>query len=177
MKRLSAFIFAFLLSSCALWEDYHFLTRTSFTNFDKGVKAFDMANYQSSLQYLAQPAEQGNVDAQYMVGMIHMYGLAGTKNSYMAQKWLTMAANAGHRPAQEQLAFFYRDELTPLYNPINAYYWFNELIEERPQYLEKLQNLEWTLRSRGLLSTARSMPKPKASHYEGMDYNDLFPLR
>ena len=150
---------------------------SGFSEFDKGVKAFDLANYQTALNHLSVAAERGNIDAQYLVGMTYMYGLAGVKNSYMAQKWLTLAAEEGHQPAQEQLAFLYRDELTPLYNPINAYYWFNELVEDKPQHLEKLQNLEWTLRSRGLLARAQEMPRPKLSHYKGMDYNGLFPLR
>ena len=95
----------------------------------------------------------------------------------MAQKWLTLAADKGQRAAQEQLAFLYRDELTPLYNPINAYHWFSIIVGDNPQYLEHLQNLEWTLRSRGLLSTAQSLPRPKEKLYKGIDFNSLFPLR
>lgn len=77
------------------------------------------------------------MDAQYMVGMIYLYGLAGVKNSYTAQKWLTLAAQSGQRAAQEQLAFFYQDDLTPLYNPIDSYYWFSVIIGDHPEYREK----------------------------------------
>ena len=83
-----------------------------------------------------------------------------------------------YRPAaQEQLAFFYQDDLTPLYNPIDSYYWFSVIIGDHPEYREKMQNMEWTLRSRGLLSTAQSMPRPAEKRYKGVDYNSLFPLR
>ncbi|MBR1778583.1 MAG: sel1 repeat family protein [Alphaproteobacteria bacterium] len=177
MKRISVCFFVLLLASCVLVEDYFMPAPTPKTDFERGIAAFDMANYQTALDYLSGPAEHGDADAQYLVGMIYMYGLAGTKNSYMAQKWLTLAADSGQRAAQEQLAFLYRDELTPLYNPINAYHWFSIIIEDKPQYRGKLQNLEWTLRSRGLLSTAQSMPRPKEKLYKGVNYNSLFPLR
>lgn len=178
MKRLASFLFAVFLTSCALIDDYITPPRSEIhTKFDAAVKAFDMANYQTALDYLEEPAEKGNKDAQYMIGMIYMYGLAGVKNSYMAQKWLTLAANDGQKAAQEQLAFLYRDELAPLYNPINAYHWFSIIAEDHPQYTGHLQNLEWSLRSRGLLSTAQSIPRPKETLYKGVNYNSLFPLR
>lgn len=107
----------------------------------------------------------------------YLYGLTGVKNSYAAQKWLTLAAQSGQRAAQEQLAFFYQDELMPLYNPINSYYWFSVIIGDHPEYREKMQNMEWTLRSRGLLATAQTMPKPVKKRYKGVDFNSLFPLR
>ena len=178
MKHFVFFIFALFLSSCTLVDDYfspH--SPKPDTIFDKGVEAFEMANYQAALNYFSEPAEKGNREAQYMIGMIYMYGLTGVKSSYMAQKWLTLAAEGGQRAAQEQLAFLYRDELTPLYNPINAYHWFSVIAEDNPRYTGHLQNLEWTLRSRGLLSTAQSMPSPKETLYKGVNYNSLFPMR
>ena len=177
MKRPAVVLFAFFLASCALVEDFLGFGSVPVSQKEKGVAAFDMANYQTALDYLAEPAEKGDEDAQYLIGMIHLYGLNGKKNSYTAQKWLTLAAHNGHRAAQEQLAFLYRDELTPLYNPIDAYYWFSVIAEDMPQHIEKLQTLEWTLRSRGLLATAQSMPRPKEKLYKGINYNALFPLR
>lgn len=178
MKRLAACLTVLLLTSCTLVEDFYFPYKLkSDLSFDKGVEAFEMTNYQAALDYLTEPAEKGNKDAQYMIGMIYMYGLAGVKNSYVAQKWLTLAAEDGQKAAQEQLAFLYRDELTPLYNPINAYHWFSIIAEDHPQYTGHLQNLEWTLRSRGLLSTAQSISRPKETLYKGVNYNSLFPLR
>lgn len=177
MKKLIVFVFSLFLTSCVLVEDYFKPRDESFTELEKGVNAFDTANYPAALEYLSDPAEKGNMDAQYLVGMIYMYGLAGTKNSYMAQKWLTLAAEEGHRAAQEQLAFLYYDELAPLYNPINAYHWFSIIIGDLPQHRGSLQNLEWILRSRGLLSTAQTLPVPKETLYKGVNYNHLFPLR
>ena len=177
MKKLLVFVLALFSASCAIMEDFHTQQEPPHSEMEKAIAAFDTANYQAALDYLIKPAEKGDTDAQYMIGMIYLYGLAGVKNSYMAQKWLTMAAENGQKAAQEQLAFLYRDDLTPVYNPINAYHWFSVIIEDNPQYRGKLQNLEWTLRSRGLLATAQSMPRPKEKLYKGVNYNSLFPLR
>ncbi len=177
MKKLIIFVLALFLTSCALIDDYSKPHQESFTETEKGINAFDTANYQAALDYLIAPAEKGDADAQYIVGMIYLYGLAGTKNSYTAQKWLTLAAEEGHRAAQEQLAFLYDNELAPLYNPVNAYHWFSIIIGDFPQYRGKLQNLEWALRSRGLLSAAQTMPLPREKQYKGVNFNYLFPLR
>lgn len=177
MKSFLLFPVLLWLSSCVLIPDFFAPGFSAHTEVEKGIEAFNTANYPQALEFLAEPAEKGDMDAQYMVGMIYLYGLAGVKNSYTAQKWLTLAAQSGQRAAQEQLAFFYQDELMPLYNPINSYYWFSVIIGDHPEYREKMQNMEWTLRSRGLLATAQAMPKPVEKRYKGVDFNSLFPLR
>ena len=180
MKHFFAAVLILVLTGCSLIEDHLAGQDGLKTDMNRGIEAFDTANYPAALTYFSAAADQGDPDAQYMVGMIYMYGLAGTKNTYMAQKWLTLAAQDGQKAAQELLAFLYRDELAPLYNPINAYQWFSIIIGDNPQYQDKLQNLEWTLRSRGLLAAAQSsMPHPKENLYKGLElnYNSLFPLR
>lgn len=176
MKKLLAIVLFLSLTSCVLVEDYQH-QETPFSELDKGISAFNSADYQKAMHYLTGPAENGNPDAQYIIGMIYLYGLTDVKNLYMAQKWLTMAANEGQQAAQEQLAFLYRNEYTALYNPVNAYHWFSIIIGDNPQHQENLQNLEWTLRSRGLLATAQTLPQPKGKRYKGVNFNSLFPLR
>ena len=180
MKRVLIAMLVLFSAACSLVEDITTVRDVPNPEMTRGISAFDMANYPAALSYLTGPAERGNTDAQYMIGMIYLHGLAGEKNSYMAQKWLTLAAQDGQKAAQEQLAFLYRDATTPLYNPVNAYQWFSVIIGDNPQYRDKLQNLEWILRTNGLLSTAQvSMPHPKKKLYNGLElnYNSLFPLR
>ena len=180
MKIFLSVFFILCLTACSLIENIRTGKDEMASEMSQGIAAFDMTNYQAALHHFASPAEYGDIDAQYMIGMIHMYGLAGNKNTYMAQKWLLLAAEGGQKAAQEQLAFLYRDELAPLYDPINAYRWFRVVVQDKPEHLQKLQNLEWTLRSRGWLSTAQSsIPRPKEKLYKGLElnYNSLFPLR
>lgn len=178
MKSAFLFLTGLILASCAFFPfDEHSYDGSGNPATKRGVSAFESSNYPLSLKLLTPPAEKGDIDAQYLVGMIHLYGLAGQKNSYLAQGWLTLAAEAGHTAAQEQLAFLYQDRHQPLYNPIDAYHWFKIVVTSKPEYQSELQNLEWTLRSRGLLATADTMPAPKSPYYKGVDYNALFPLR
>lgn len=148
--------------------------------FDEGVVAFNTSDYQAALRMLQAPAENGNVDAQYLLGLIYINGLAdGRRNSYMAEKWFGMAAQAGHTAAQVQLAFLYQDSSAPVYNPLAAYRWFDILIAERPQYREMLDSLHWSLLNQGKLTEAEEIDiiPPKYVYYRGLDYNDLFPPR
>ena len=177
MKSLLLFPALLWLSACVFVPDYFYPDTAAHTDIEKGISAFNSSNYPAALEYLSTPAENGNMDAQYLVGMIYLYGLAGVKHSYVAQKWLTLAAQAGQKAAQEQLAFFYKDDLTPLYNPIDSYYWFSVIIADHPEYRENMQNLEMILRTRGLLATTQSMPKPVEKRYKGVNFNSLFPLR
>ena len=177
MKNLFALIFVFSLSACSFMSDIFPDPVSGHSSVDKGITAFNTANYQQALEYMTEPAEQGNMDAQYIVGMIYLYGLSGVKDCYTAQKWLHQAAQSGQRAAQEQLAFLYMNRFTPLYNPIDAYFWFSVIIGDHPQHREEMQNLKWSLQNNGLLSEVDSIPMPEEKRYKGVDYNDLFPLR
>lgn len=148
--------------------------------FEEGIVAFNTSDYQGAARMLKSPAENGNVDAQYLLGLIYLNGLTdGRRNSYMAEKWLGMAAQAGHTAAQVQLAFLYQDSSAPIYNPLAAYRWFDILIAERPQYRETLDSLHWSLLNQGKLAQAEALDiiPPKYVYYRGLDYNDLFPPR
>lgn len=176
--KIIRFCFVFLLSSCVFWpNDYS--NWNGGDSFKEGVTAFNTSRYALALEKLKEPAERGNIDAQYLMGLIYRYGLTGEKNSFLAEKYLNMAANNGQTAAQVQLAFLYQDRNAPLYNPLAAYRWFEIVVGSRPQYQQELQNLRWTLQTQGLLLKVKSLdiPDPKFVYYRGVDYNDLFPPR
>lgn len=182
MKNIRSFFIAvclcFSFSACVFAPDVtpDFAYRPSTTR-DKGLAAFDNAQYHQAMKYLYEPAQKGDIDAEYIVGLIYLHGLTGEKNSYAAQKWFTLAANQGHLASQEMLGLIYANRIEPLYNPIDAYHWFSYVVASKPQYQQELQNLRWTLQSRGLLSKATSMRAPRDTSYQGIDYNTLFPYR
>ncbi|HBO58934.1 MAG TPA: hypothetical protein DD624_03380 [Alphaproteobacteria bacterium] len=144
------------------------------TDVDRGRAAFERANYAQALEFLVPEAEKGDMDAQYTVGLIYRFGLIGEINSYLAQKYLLMAANQGHYAAQEQLAFLYSEPYQPLYNPIDAYHWYKVISARSSAYQAKLDDLHWYLKSRGLLEKAEKLPIPKEQRYHGINYNSLF---
>lgn len=176
LKKLALFTALALMPACIFIPDYDTLTAER-TDVDRGRDAFERANYAQALEFLLPCAEKGDIDAQYVVGLIYLYGLVGDKNSYLAQKYLIMAANAGHYAAQEQLAFMYADPYERLHNPIDAYHWFKIIAARNPEYQKQLDDLRWTLKSRGLLEKANRLPAPRETRYHGIDYNSLFLFR
>lgn len=72
----------------------------------KGKQAFEAANYKSSLPYLREAAKRDNPDAQYALGFMHYYGLAGQRNLELAQDLIRRSAEKGHQPAVRALRLF-----------------------------------------------------------------------
>lgn len=179
-SALFACIFVLSAAGCAFLDMSTISYGQKAEGYEEGIVAFNTSDYQGALRYLKDPAENGNVNAQYLLGLIYLNGLTdGRRNSYMAEKWLGMAAQAGHTAAQVQLAFLYQDSSAPIYNPLAAYRWFDILIAERPQYREMLDSLHWSLLNQGKLTQAEELDiiPPKYVYYRGIDYNDLFPPR
>jgi len=52
-------------------------------------------------------AKQGDVEAQYAIGLAYIVGTGIKKDSQTARYWITKAADQGHAPAQYQLGSYY----------------------------------------------------------------------
>ena len=52
-------------------------------------------------------AKQGDLEAQYVLGMCHLHGVQQDKSSKSAASWLSQAANGGHVCAQFQIALLW----------------------------------------------------------------------
>ena len=174
-KRFSVckhfFLSAYLaLCGCALFPSFYAFDEKN--AFERGVAAFDEGAYGVALNELRKPAEDGNPDAQYLSGLIYLNGLNGKTDFKSAELWLSKAANAGHFPAQVQLAYLYKNADFPLYDPAEAYYWFSVICESVPGYEAEMNNLNWTVvdrrPKRKLLVPART---------DTVNYNSLFPAR
>lgn len=61
-----------------------------------------------SLADLRNRAVQGDVDAQYQLGVLLQKGIDGQAKTYEAINWLLKAANAGHGESQYALALIYQ---------------------------------------------------------------------
>jgi serine/threonine protein kinase len=60
-------------------------------------------NQTEEFKQCLQKAEQGNIAAQFELGMMYAYGRGSSKNETAARQWLEKAANNGHLPAQYRL--------------------------------------------------------------------------
>ena len=84
-------------------------------------------------------AEQGNMEAQFHMGMTHMNGIevssAGelkvVEHGYSeALEWFTRAAEQGHADAQNNLGLMYKEGLAIPQNDYEAFEWFTKAAEQ-----------------------------------------------
>ena len=78
-------------------------------DFDKGLKAHDSGDYDTAVREWEPLAEQGNVDAQYNLGLMHDKGQGLMQNSAEALKWYRLAAEKAHGDARLNLGAMYRN--------------------------------------------------------------------
>jgi TPR repeat protein len=83
------------LSACALSGHEVDLINTT--------QAKDSQQFQDNLE----AAQEGNIEAQYNLGVDYLNGLRTEENDLQALKWFAPAAQAGHSGAQYYLGEFY----------------------------------------------------------------------
>ncbi len=95
-------------------------------SFDDAMKVYRDHDYTRAFHLLEPMAVQGNVEAAYLVGMMHEFG-QGTVQSYaQAEVFLKKAAEAGNSEAQVRLAFLYADGHLGNDRGKNAADWFEK---------------------------------------------------
>ena len=84
-------------------------------NFDdafiNAVGALERDDYETAYKLFLPLAEQGNVDGQRNLGMLHYLGLGVPKDSKEAEKWWELAAEQGDVDAQYNLGLMHLGEL------------------------------------------------------------------
>ena len=73
-------------------------------DFDGGMAAFQRGDYETALEEFRALAEQGDADAQAMLGGMYSAGRGVPRNYMEAVKWARLAAEQGHSEAQFSLA-------------------------------------------------------------------------
>lgn len=82
---------------------YYFHLASEYKN-SEGIKLYKQYQEQSSTRWIRFAADQGNVEAQYELGIRYAYGIGVYKSYYEAKKWLRLAANQENTDAVELLA-------------------------------------------------------------------------
>ena len=75
--------------------------------FEDGLAAYRAGDYQKAIGLWKQSAEQGNVRAQYFLGVMYKTGKGVPKDDFKAVHCYTKAAKQGNRHAQYQLGYRY----------------------------------------------------------------------
>jgi len=72
-----------------------------------GERAYLAADYRTALNELMPLAQQGDAQAQYLVGVMYAHGKAIERNFAEAESWYARAATQGHELAAFNLGFMY----------------------------------------------------------------------
>jgi uncharacterized protein len=90
-----------------------------------GVLAFRRGDYPTAARILLPLAEQGNAEAQALVGFMYEFGRGLTQNAVVAVHWYECAAEQGNTTAQYQLGLMYDKGQGVRRSAVIAYKWLN----------------------------------------------------
>ena len=76
-------------------------------DMDGAWAAYDRGDYKTAAELFRAEAEQGNADAQYMMGAISNDGDVGPRDYAAAAGWYAKAAAQGQADAQNSLGYLY----------------------------------------------------------------------
>lgn len=94
-------------------------------DFQKGLVAYDKADFSTALEEWKQLAEQGHVSAQTNLGVLYNKGQGVNQDYSAALKWWKLAAEQGHSDALTNLGLLYvHGQGVPADN-VGAYMWWN----------------------------------------------------
>jgi TPR repeat protein len=102
----------------------------AYAGFDEGASAYKKGNYQAALKEFKPLAEQGNVDAQFSLGMIYRNGQGVTQDYKQAIYWYKKAAEQGDADAQYILGVMYYEGQGVSQDYKQASSWYRKAAEQ-----------------------------------------------
>ena len=130
MKKIVLFIVIFITS-------INLAAQTNSSEYDKGYEYYQKGDYKNALTYFLIAANHGDMNAEYNVGYIYLYGKGIEVDNKKAFDWFQKAADKGHVLAQVQLGEIYiKNE-----NYQSAFYW-NMKAADHGNYVAQTQ-LGW----------------------------------
>ena len=82
-------------------------TATARADFEAGVAAFKRLDYAAAMEEFQTPAEQGNAEAQYYIGVLYQFGKGVDPSDKTAYTWYRKAAEQGHAEAQYNVGYLH----------------------------------------------------------------------
>ena len=113
-------------------------------DFEKGWTAYESGDYATALREYTPLAEQGDVYAQYNVGLMYDQGLGVPQSFRTAAKWYTLAAEGGHDWGQYNLGRMYEKGQGVLQDYKTAVKWYRIAAEQGHAFAQS--NLGWMYR-------------------------------
>ena len=91
----------------------------------KGFDAYENGDYAIALKVWLPLAEQGDIEAQYNLGMMYHKGRGIPQDAKEAVKWYRLAAEQGDSNAQTNLGLMYINGDGVIKDIVLAYMWWN----------------------------------------------------
>ncbi|MDG2496511.1 MAG: tetratricopeptide repeat protein [Alphaproteobacteria bacterium] len=94
-------------------------------DFDRGWAAYTKGDYPQAVKWFRKAAEQGQVDAQSLLGVSYAKGQGVRQDDAEAVKWYRKAAEQGYAGAQNNLGYMYGLGLGVRQDYVTALMWVN----------------------------------------------------
>ncbi len=92
-------------------------------SFDDAMKMYRRGDHAAALEIWKPLASNGNVDAQYNLGVMYAAGIGTDENDTRAVEWFRQAAMQGHPIAQRNLGIMYANGEGTASNFKRSYVW------------------------------------------------------
>jgi TPR repeat protein len=119
----------------------------------EGVAAHDRGDYKTAFRHYLRSAQQGSVDAQFLLGGLYFLGQGVQEDNTEAARWFRMAAEQGHASAQYSLGVMYTTAGGVPQDYVQAHMWLN-LAWARMSGAEKADAAKWRDRVAAWMSPA-----------------------
>jgi TPR repeat protein len=96
-----------------------------FADFHAGLQAYQKGDYVTAAKEWRPLADQGDVEAQFNLGLLYLDGHGVPKSYAEAVDWFRRAAEQGYAAAQHNLGAMYATGHGVKRDYIQAYKWFN----------------------------------------------------
>ena len=93
--------------------------------YEDGLAAYKHGDYKTACARFMEAADQGYLDAQYMLGRMYDNGEGVPQDYNQAVIWYRKAADQGHASAQSKLGWMYYNGQGVPKDYVEAHKWFN----------------------------------------------------
>ena len=98
--------------------------------YEDGEEAYLQGDFPTALQIWKPLAEEGNAEAQNMLGYMYRFGEGVEPDYELARKWYRRSADQGNATAQNNLGVMYRLGLGGDRDFKEAFYWFRRAADQ-----------------------------------------------
>ncbi len=99
-------------------------------DLEKGLAAYDVGDYETSLSECQPLADEGNATAQFCVGRLYANGFGVAMNDALALQWYGLAAEQGYSEAQFNLGLMHANGWGVEMNDQEAAKWYRLAAEQ-----------------------------------------------